>query len=130
MDRTAKSHNPSIRIVSISAESPAANGDQRVQDADRVRVQIDDGSMTRALDFLQRAPGRRNTDTIDGCDLDDIRAVARRCYLAGVRDAGGNVDAAARALEQASRAALAEMEAAVREAGGALLSVELEGDVA
>lgn len=117
----ATSHTPSIRVLHISSESPAADESQRFEDISRAHVQIADGSMTPAFDFYP----------LGDLDLDDICAVARRCYLAGVRDAGGDVDAAAKALERASRATLAEMEQAVRDAaGGASLSVELEGDAA
>lgn len=123
----ATSHSPSVRIVSISAESPAADQTQRWDTVDRVEVQIDDGSMTPSLGFYAASAFR----AAGGCDLDDIRAVARRCYLAGVRDAGGDVEAAEKALAAAGRAALAELEAEVRAAGeGSSLSVELEGDAA
>jgi hypothetical protein len=125
MASTAKSHECSIRIASVAWESPAADEAQRAYQADRVQVQIADGSMTPALDFY--AASTSEVDAVSGCDLDDIRALARRCYLAGVADAGGDVAAAEKALEAAGRAALAELEAAGE---GASLSVELEGDAA
>lgn len=119
--------DPSLRILNIADTSPLATDDQAADGGCIVEVQIRDGSAAAKLVF--RELGYSDAGLVEA-DIDDIAAVARRCYLAGVRDAGGDVELAAQLLDQCSRATLAEMEAAVLGAGGASLSIELEGDAA
>lgn len=101
---------PSISLFYVPADSPAASDFQREDGTTRLcfRTYNSHGYS----DFTETAMDSERVE----CELSDIAQAIELAYAMGVRDAGGDVDAALKRLREHNAQALADFTAAETEA--------------
>lgn len=104
---------PSISLFYVPADSPAATDEQQADGTTRLCFRT--FNSIGYTDFTEQRVFDDEPESCE-CELSDIAQAIELAYAMGVRDAGGDVDAALKRLREHNAQALADFTAAETEA--------------